>query len=221
MATTSIADDVMPGSNRRRGKASDSNATSTALPGYLTAPKKTPSVPKTKSSQSNPYETRSEYTGEGGKQSENTRSKNYPPGNATQGKSQPYSGGTSWSAVDGKRSKPSIAYNAWDNVGRIHSQYRAPSQSTALTGSTGLSSRLDAQSVSSGLAGGWAKQTSAVNRSSDTPNRPDTQPVSLGQAGGWAKQVSFAASVAQPEHRINAVDTDASHAQSSTTVSSA
>jgi hypothetical protein len=193
MATTSIVDDGMLASNRQRGKASDLPTANTALPGYLNISKKTASVPKSKSSLSNPYDNRSEYTGEGGKQqSENTRTENNPPGKDSMGKNQPYSGGTGWSAMDGKRPKPGIAYNAWDNVGQIHSQYRAPSQSTALTGSAGVPSRPDAHSVSSGLAGGRAKQATVVNRSSDIPNRQDAQPVSAGQAGGWAKQVSFA-----------------------------
>jgi hypothetical protein len=172
----------MPESNGRRGKATDSKSTSTALPGYLTGPKKTTSVLKTKSSLSNPYDTRSDYTGEGGQQqSVNIRSENYPLGNAAKGKGQPNSGGTGWSAMDGKRPKPGITYNAWDNVGQIHSQYREPSQSTALTGSTGIPSRPDSQSASSGYASGWAKQN---------PNRPDTHPVS---SGAWPKPVSFAA----------------------------
>jgi hypothetical protein len=183
LATTSIADNGIPGSNGRRGKATDSNATSTALPGYLTGQKKTTSLLKAKSSLSNPYDTRSDYTGEAGKPlSVNTRSENYPLGNATKGKAQPNSGGTGRSAVDGKRPKPGITYNAWDNVGQLHSQFRAPSQSTALTGSTGIPSRPDSQSASSGLAGGWAKQN---------PNRPDAQPVSSGHAGAWPKSVSF------------------------------
>lgn len=185
MATTSIADDGLPGSNGQRGKATDSNVTSSALPGYLTGPKKTNSVLKTKSSLSNPYDTRSDYAGDGGKlQSVNTRSENNPLINGTKGKAQPNSGGTGWSAMDGKRPKPGIAYNAWDNVGQIHSQYRASSQSTPLTGSTGIPSRPDSQYASSGLAGGWAKQNS---------NRPNAQPVSSSHTGAWPKPVSVAA----------------------------
>jgi hypothetical protein len=167
----------MYGSNEQRGKASESNAN---LPGYLTATKKPSSVLKTTSSPSNPYETRSDFTGEGGKhQSVNTKSENYPPGNATN-KAQASSGGTGWCDVDGKRPKTDIAYNAWDNVGHIHRQYRAPSQSTALTGSNGIPTRPDAQSESSGLAGEWAKQNPA-------------RPVSSGRASAWPKPVSFAA----------------------------
>jgi hypothetical protein len=172
----------MPGSNGRRGKASDTNAT---LPGYLIASKKTPGVLKTASSLSNPYDTRSDFTGEGGKQqSVNTRSGYYLPGNTTKGKAQPNSGGTGSSALDGKRPKTGIAYNAWDNLGQVYGQYRAPSQSTALTGSTGLPGRPDAQSASSGLAGRWSTQN---------PNRPAAQPASSGHTGAWPKPVSFAA----------------------------
>lgn len=167
----------MYGSNEPRGKTLESNDN---LPGYLTALKKPSSVLKTASSPSNPYETRSDFADEGGKQqSVNTKSENYHPVNDTN-RAQANSSGTGWSAADGKRPKTGTAYNAWDNVGQIHRQYRAPSQSTALAGSNGIPSRPDAQSASSGQAGRWTKQNPA-------------QPVSLGHAGAWPKPVSFAA----------------------------
>jgi hypothetical protein len=172
----------MPGSTKRRSKASDTNAT---LPKYLTAPKRTPSLLKTISSLSNPYDTRSDFTCEGGKQQlVNARTENYSPDNTTKGKAEPNCGETSWSTLDGKRPMAGIAYNAWDNVGQIHSQYRAPSQSTALTSPTGISSRPDARSASSSLAGGWSRQDL---------KRLDTQPAPSGYAGAWPKPVSFAA----------------------------
>lgn len=180
MATTSIADNGIPGSNGRHDKASDTNAT---LPGYLIASKKTPSVLKTASSLSNPYETRSDFTGEGGKQqSVNTRSGYYFPDNSTKDKAQPNSGGTGSSALDSKRPKTGIPYNAWDNLGQVHGQYRAPPQSMALTGSTGIPGQPDAQSASSGLAGRWSRQN---------PNRPVAQPASSGHTGAWPKPVSL------------------------------
>jgi hypothetical protein len=188
MATTSIADDGMAGSNGQRGNASDSKATSTALPEYLTGPKKVSDVLNSKSSLSNPYAARSEYTGEGGKQ----RSENNPPANATNGRNYPISSGIDHGAADEKKPKAGVAYSAWDNVGQMHNQYRAPSQTTALTGSTGFQSRPDPRTLSSGLA----KQTSAVNRSSDPANRLG-RPIPSGE---WAKPVSLAVQVPQPEH---------------------
>jgi hypothetical protein len=192
MATTSIADDDIADPNGQRGNASDSKATSAALPEYLTGPKKVFNVLNPKSSLSNPYAIRSEYTGEGGKQ----RSENNPLSNAAIGRNRPNSSGMGYGAVDGKKPKAGVAYNAWDNVGQMHNQYRAPSQTTTLTGSTGFQSRPDPRTLSSGLA----KQTSAINHSRDPANRPGTWPIPSGQAGEWAKPVSLAVQVPQPEH---------------------
>ncbi len=187
MATTSIAGDNMAISNGQPRKASEANGTSTTLPGYLTGPKKISDIQNTKSSLSNPYAARSEYLGEGGKQrSEIDNSENDPPGN-TKDRYRPRRGGSVWAAVEGNRPKNGVAYNAWDNLGQIHSQYRASSQTTAQTGSAGLQSRPDAQILFSS----FAKQTSAANRPSNTPHTQDTQSGPSGQAGGWAKQASF------------------------------
>jgi hypothetical protein len=192
MATTSIADDGIAGSNGQRDNAPDSKATSAALPEYLTGPKKVSNVLHPKSSLSNPYAARSEYTGVGGKQ----RSENNPPSNAANDRNHPNSGGMGYGAADGKKPKAGVAYNAWDNVGQMHNQYRAPSQTTTLTGSTGFQSRPYPRSLSSGLA----KQTSAVSRSRDPTNRAGIWPIPSGQASEWAKPVSLAVQVPQPEH---------------------
>jgi len=188
MATTSTADDNTAGSNGQPRKSSETNVINTGLPSYLTGSKKITNIQNTKSSLSNPYAARSEYTGEGGKQrSETIRSENNPPGNATKARNYPHSSGIEWAAVEGKNPKVGVAYNAWDNVGQMHNRYRASSQTTALTGSTGLPGRPDEQTLSPGLA----NQTRALNRSSSTPNSQEARPVPSGQAGGWAKQVSF------------------------------
>jgi hypothetical protein len=85
-----------------------------------------------------------------------------------------------------KETKPKtgILYNAWDNVGQMHGQYRVPSQ-TATATSVSLHSQPDIQSRSSSLS----KQTSALNYLNEKPNSPDAQHISSVKPGEWAKQV--------------------------------
>jgi hypothetical protein len=201
----------MAGLNGQPGKAPGSNPTSSALPAYLIGPKRV-NIENTQSSPSNPFAARSLYTSEGGKQ----RSENDPPANVANDRNYPHNNGMGHRVKDGKWPKAGVTYNAWDNLGQIHNKYRAPSQTTGLTDSTGLQSRPDARPLSSGLS----KQASAVTRPSDTENHPDARPAASGQSGGWPKQVSFGIYMCATRTFNLCSYTDNGHAQSSTTVSS-
>lgn len=205
MTTTTIADDgnSEPNDGQLR-KASGSNPTSSALPAYLIGPKKVINAVKTKSSPSNPFLTRSVYIGDDAKQG----SENNPPSNAANGISQPHSGRMGYGIMDRKSPKAGVAYNAWDNVGQMHSQYRAPSRTTDLTGSMGVQNRPDARPLSSSLG----KQIVPVTYSNDNPNGPDARPVASAQSGGWAKQVSLTVYIVQLEHTTNVTNIDTGHA---------
>jgi hypothetical protein len=157
----SIRDSDWPGNRGQRDDASRPYADSNGIPAYLTASKATASVSKTKSSASNPYDSRSDYAGAGGKsQTENTTSENTAPGKDMKTKGQTYINEPGWSTAKVKTPKASMRYNAWDNAGQVHSQYRASSQSTAVTSSTGISGRQDVRPTPSGPSGTWVKPVS-------------------------------------------------------------
>lgn len=158
----SVADKSMPESSGHLRNASGSYAASSGFPAYLMQSKETSNNSKTKSSASNPYENRSDYTSDGAtSQAQNKSSENTPPSKFMNRKNKTSGNGLGWSNTDMKKPKPRITYNAWDNAGQVHSQYHAPSQSTSITGSTGMPSHLNTP-ASSGAAGGWAKEVGLI-----------------------------------------------------------
>lgn len=165
----SIGDNSMPGSSGQRGEVSRSHAAGAVLPGYLAASRVTSSVSKAKSFVSNPYDNRSNYSVEGGNsQWGEAMPEISPSGKTMEYKNQQYSSGFGRRTTDAKRPGPGISYKALDNSGRVHSESRHLSQSTAVTGSIGILSRPDGNSGSSSLACEWAKQVSLELKSRNT-----------------------------------------------------
>jgi hypothetical protein len=137
------------------------------------------------SSITDPYETRTDFTGEKGRNGTASSAELHSAGGENVN-TQTSTTREGWSAADGKRREPVIAFNAWDSAGQVHTRYRLPSTTTGISNTVlNDSSARSVASAARPVAAGARPLAPATG-----PAASASRPVTSRRDNVWAKPVS-------------------------------